>query len=66
MTKYFNTPVDKDGEITAYQENDPEFADRTLIATLIDENLSQLDGRKGESVESEDQVLVCNLLRTHD
>ena len=61
MTKHFDTPVNEDGEITTYKEDDPEFADWTLISTLIHKNLRQLDWRKGKCVKSEDQVLVCNL-----
>lgn len=66
MAKHFDTPVDEDGDITAYKENDPKFADWTLIAALIDKNLRQLDGGKGESMKCKNQVLVCNLQWTND
>ena len=42
--KDLDAPVDKDGEIAADEEDDPELADVTLAPAVVDENLGELDG----------------------
>ncbi len=43
MTEHLDSPVSEDGQIAANEKDYPKLADVTLIASLVDENLSQLD-----------------------
>ena len=57
-------PVHEHSNVAANEENDPEFAYTALIASLVNEDLGQLDRSQGECMQSKDQVLICNLLNT--
>ena len=61
MVEHLDAPVDEHRDVAANQEDYPKQADVPLVAPLVDEDLGELDGRKGESMQRKDQVLVCNL-----
>ena len=44
MSKDLNAPVNEDSDIAADQEDYPELVDVTLLASIVDEDLGELDG----------------------
>ena len=65
MTEGVDSPVNEHSNVVANEENDPELANITLIASLVNEDLGQLNRWQGKGVQSEDQVLIRNLLNTN-
>lgn len=65
MTEGVDSPVNEHSNVAANEENDPELADISLIASLVNEDLGQLNRWQGKGVQSEDQVLIRNLLNTN-
>ena len=43
MTEGVDSPVNEHSNVAANEENDPELADITLIASLVNEDLGQLN-----------------------
>ena len=65
MTEGVDSPVNEHSNVATNEENDPELADISLIASLVNEDLGQLNRWQGKGVQSEDQVLIRNLLNTN-
>ena len=50
MIKGIDPPVDEHSNVAANEEDYPEFADITLIASLVNEDLAQLDRWQGKGM----------------
>ena len=44
MSKDLNAPISEDSDIAADQEDNPEFVDVTLLSSIVDKDLGELDG----------------------
>ena len=62
MTEGVDPPGNENSNVAANEENDPELADTTLISSLVNKDLGQLNRWQGKGMQSENQVLICNLL----
>ena len=62
MSKDLNTPISEDSDIAADQEDNPELVDVTLLSSIVDKDLGELDGGESESMKCEHQVLISYLL----
>ena len=62
MSKDLNAPISEDSDIAADQEDNPELANVTLLASIIDKDLGELDGGESEGMQCEYQVLISYLL----
>ena len=50
MSKDLNAPINEDSDIAADQEDNPELVDVTLLSSIIDKDLGELDGWESESM----------------
>ena len=62
MSKDLNAPISEDSDIAADQEDNPELVDVTLLSSIVDKDLGELDGGESESMQCEHQVLISYLL----
>ena len=43
MSKDLDAPIDEDGDIASDEEQYPEYVDVSLLSSIIDKDLGQLD-----------------------
>ena len=62
MSKDLNAPISEDSDIAADQEDNPELVDVTLLSSIVDKDLGELDGGESEGMQCKHQVLISYLL----